>query len=162
MKLAHVALDGTKVRANASKHRATSYQRMKEKEAQLQGEVDELLRRAHEVDEEEDRRYGKYPPTPVITRQRPWPIYTPWAPTPSSRRKRPATVTNRRPHPEDASSTTCLPKTGCAASCRPNEVARDTRCAWRRWSPSSARSSRAEASGSSCCGDWRRCRASGR
>ena len=59
VKLGHVALDGTKVRANASKHKAMSYKRMKEKEAQLQGEVDELLRRAQEVDEEEDRRYGK-------------------------------------------------------------------------------------------------------
>ena len=59
VKLGHVALDGTKVRANASKHKAMSYRRMKEKEAQLQGEVDELLRRAQEVDEEEDRRYGK-------------------------------------------------------------------------------------------------------
>ena len=59
VRLGHVALDGTKVRANASKHRAMSYQRMKEKEEQLQGEVDELLRRAREVDEEEDRRYGK-------------------------------------------------------------------------------------------------------
>ena len=59
MKLGHVALDGTKVRANASKHKAMSYKRMKEKEAQLQGEVAELLRRAQEVDEAEDRRYGK-------------------------------------------------------------------------------------------------------
>ena len=59
VKLGHVALDGTKVRANASKHKAMSYQRMKEKEAQLQGEVDELLRRAQEVDEEEDKRYGR-------------------------------------------------------------------------------------------------------
>ena len=59
VKLGHVALDGTKVRANASKHKAMSYKRMKEKEAQLQGEVDELLRRAQEVDEEEDHRYGK-------------------------------------------------------------------------------------------------------
>ena len=59
VKLGHVALDGTKVKANASKHKAMSYQRMKEKEAQLQGEVDELLRWAQEVDEEEDRRYGK-------------------------------------------------------------------------------------------------------
>ena len=49
VKLGHVALDGAKVRANASKHKAMSYKRMKEKEAQLQGEVDE----------EEDRRYGK-------------------------------------------------------------------------------------------------------
>ena len=59
VKLGHVALDGTKVKANASKHKAMSYQHMKEKEAQLQGEVDELLSRAREVDEEEDRRYGR-------------------------------------------------------------------------------------------------------
>ena len=59
VKLGHVALDGTKVKANASKHQAMSYKRMKEKEEQLQGEVDGLLRRAQEVDEEEDRRYGK-------------------------------------------------------------------------------------------------------
>ncbi len=59
VKLGHVALDSTKVRANASKHKAMSYGRMKEKEAQLQAEVDELLRRAGEVDEGEDRRYGR-------------------------------------------------------------------------------------------------------
>ena len=59
VKLGHVALDGTKVRANASKHKAMSYRKMKEKEAQLAAEVSELLRRAQEVDEEEDRRYGK-------------------------------------------------------------------------------------------------------
>ena len=61
VKLGYVALDGTKVASNASKHKAMSYKRMKEKEAQLQGEVDELLRRAQEVDEEEeeDKRYGK-------------------------------------------------------------------------------------------------------
>ena len=59
VKLGHVALDGTKVRANASRHKAMSYGRMKEKEARLQAEVDELLRKAQEVDEEEDRRYGK-------------------------------------------------------------------------------------------------------
>ena len=59
VKLGHVALDGTKVRANASRNKAMSYGRMKEKEAQLESEVAELLRRAEEVDEEEDRRYGK-------------------------------------------------------------------------------------------------------
>ena len=59
VKLGHVALDGTKVKANASKHKAMSYQRMKEREAQLAAEVAELLERAREVDEEEDRRYGK-------------------------------------------------------------------------------------------------------
>ena len=41
------------------KAQGDSYGRMKEKEAQLQAEVDELLRKAQEVDEEEDRRYGK-------------------------------------------------------------------------------------------------------
>ena len=56
VKLGHVALDGTKVKANASKHKAMSYQRMKEKEAQLAAE---LLRRAQAADDEEDRRYGK-------------------------------------------------------------------------------------------------------
>ena len=59
VKLGHVALDGTKVKANASKHKAMSYRRMKEKEEQLAAEVAELLRRAQEVDDEEDRRYGK-------------------------------------------------------------------------------------------------------
>ena len=59
VKLGHVALDSTKVRANASKHKAMSYGRMKVKEAELVSEVAELLRRAEEVDEEEDRRYGR-------------------------------------------------------------------------------------------------------
>ena len=59
VKLGHVALDSTKVRANASKHKAMSYGKMKEKETQLAAEVAELLRRAEEVDEEEDRRYGQ-------------------------------------------------------------------------------------------------------
>ena len=59
VKLGHVALDGTKVRANASKHRAMSYGRMREKEEQLSAEVEELLRRAQEVDDDEDRRYGQ-------------------------------------------------------------------------------------------------------
>ena len=59
VKLGHVALDGTKVKANASRHKAMSYKRMKEKAAQLAAEVAELLRRAQEVDEEEDRRYGR-------------------------------------------------------------------------------------------------------
>ncbi len=51
VKLGHVSLDGTKVKANASKHKAMSYGRMKEKSAQLESEVDELLRRAEEMDE---------------------------------------------------------------------------------------------------------------
>ena len=59
VKLGHVALDGTKVKANASKNKAMSYRRMKEREAQLESEVAELLRRAEEMDDEEDLRYGK-------------------------------------------------------------------------------------------------------
>ena len=59
MKLGHVALDGTKVRANASRNKAMSYGRMKEKEERLSAEVADLLRRAAEVDDDEDRRYGR-------------------------------------------------------------------------------------------------------
>ena len=58
-KAGHVALDSTKVRANASRHKAMSYGRMKEAEGQLAAEATELLRCAGEVDEEEDRRYGR-------------------------------------------------------------------------------------------------------
>ena len=47
------------MKANASKHKAMSYGKMKEKRARLEAEVEELLKRAQEVDEEEDRRYGK-------------------------------------------------------------------------------------------------------
>ena len=59
VKLGHVALDGTKIKANASKHKAMSYKRMKEEESRLESEVMELLKKAEVVDEEEDRRYGK-------------------------------------------------------------------------------------------------------
>jgi len=59
VKLGHVALDGTKMKANASKHKAMSYKRMKEEEARLEVEVKELLKKAESVDEEEDRKYGK-------------------------------------------------------------------------------------------------------
>lgn len=46
VKLGHVALDGTKVKANASRHKAMSYRRMRDKRRQLEGEVAELMRRA--------------------------------------------------------------------------------------------------------------------
>jgi transposase len=59
VKLGHVALDGTKIKANASKHKAMSYKRMKEEEARLDAEVAELLKKAEAVDDEEDQRYGK-------------------------------------------------------------------------------------------------------
>ena len=59
VKLGHVALDGTKVKANASKHKAMSYERMQETEARLQREIQALLQQADKVDGEEDARYGK-------------------------------------------------------------------------------------------------------
>ena len=285
VKLGHVALDGTKVRANASKHRAMSYGRMKEKEAQLSAEVDELLRRAQEVDGEEDRRYGadkrgdelpqelsfregrlekireamseleaeaeaaadqaevegrahsgvpddkaqrnftdaesRIMPAPggrdfvqayncqavvdsanqvivaaqatnqtsdkqqAVTMMEETIANTGAVPkevsadagyysaqavaelqalkwTRSSRRRRPATADRSRPRPGVAYPVICLPGTGCAGSCRPNGVGNVTRCGCRRWSRCSARSSRAGASVSSCCGAWRRSAVSGR
>jgi transposase len=59
VKLGHVALDSTKVKANASKHKAMSYGRMCEAEKELERQVRELLEKARQVDEEEDSRYGK-------------------------------------------------------------------------------------------------------
>ena len=56
--LGHVALDGTKIKANASKHKAMSYARMKKREAELQAEVDRWLAAAAAADAEEDKLYG--------------------------------------------------------------------------------------------------------
>jgi transposase len=58
VKLGRVAIDGTKIKANASKHKAMSYGRMKEREAALKREIRELLNRAETADQDEDRRYG--------------------------------------------------------------------------------------------------------
>lgn len=54
VKLGHVAIDGTKLQANASKHKAMSYNRMEEKEKQLRAEVERLLALAEETDAAED------------------------------------------------------------------------------------------------------------
>src|SRR5450756_243461 len=59
MKLGRVALDGSKVKANASKHRAMSYGRMRETEKRLREEVRKLLSQAEAADVEEDTRYGR-------------------------------------------------------------------------------------------------------
>jgi hypothetical protein len=59
MKLGHVAIDGSKLRANASKHKAMSYERMCEKEQQLTAEVARLLGEAQAADEAEDKQHGK-------------------------------------------------------------------------------------------------------
>jgi hypothetical protein len=58
MKLGRVVLDGSKVKANASKHKAMSYGRMEETEKRLREEVRKLLGQAEAADKEEDKRYG--------------------------------------------------------------------------------------------------------
>lgn len=58
VKLGTVAIDGTKIRANASIHKAMSYGRMKKETQRLEAEVAKLLKRAEATDAEEDRRFG--------------------------------------------------------------------------------------------------------
>ncbi len=59
VKLGHVALDGSKIKANASKHKAMSYDRMCEKEQELEREVATMLASAQRVDATEDEQYGQ-------------------------------------------------------------------------------------------------------
>src|ERR1700736_4081788 len=59
VKLGHVALDGTKIKANASKHKAMSYERMKKREAELKAEVARMLAAAEAADSEEDETFGQ-------------------------------------------------------------------------------------------------------
>jgi len=58
MKLGRVAIDGSKLKANASKHKAMSYKRMQEQEQRLREEVHRLLQQAEATDAEEDAQYG--------------------------------------------------------------------------------------------------------
>lgn len=59
VKLGHVSLDGTKIKANASKRKAMSYSRMVKRERALACEVEKLLAEAEALDEREDKNYGK-------------------------------------------------------------------------------------------------------
>ena len=59
VKLGHVSIDGTKIKANAGKHKAQSYARMGETEQRLKQEIEALLRQAEEPDAAEDAQYGK-------------------------------------------------------------------------------------------------------
>jgi len=59
VRLGHVALDGTKLKANASKHKAMSYDRMTKKTDELKAEIARLMAEAQAVDEAEDARYGR-------------------------------------------------------------------------------------------------------
>jgi transposase len=58
VKLRHVAIDGTRVKANASKHSAMSYGRMKQEEARIREEVEAYFRECDRVDAEEDELFG--------------------------------------------------------------------------------------------------------
>jgi len=66
VRLGHVAIDGTKMKANASKHKAKSYERMLKDDTRLRAEVEALLARAEAVDAEEDELYGPYDPQEEI------------------------------------------------------------------------------------------------
>ena len=57
-KLGHVALDGAKIKANASKHKAMSYEHVKTRETELRAEVDRWLEAAQAADEQEDKLHG--------------------------------------------------------------------------------------------------------
>jgi transposase len=59
VKLGHVSLDGTKMKANASKRKAMSYERMVEKEKELEAEVTRWLDEAEHEDEEDNGKHGK-------------------------------------------------------------------------------------------------------
>jgi transposase len=58
VKVGTIALDGTKIKANASRHKAMSYQRMQEEEKRLRREIRGLLAQAEATDAEEDARHG--------------------------------------------------------------------------------------------------------
>ena len=55
--LGHISLDGSKFKANTSKHKAMSYGRLKAKEKELTEEIEDLLAKAAKCDEEEDEEY---------------------------------------------------------------------------------------------------------
>src|SRR5256885_6098431 len=59
VKLGHVAIDGTKIKANASKRKSLTYERLSKAEKELEAEVIRLLGEAQRIDEEEDKFYGK-------------------------------------------------------------------------------------------------------
>jgi len=66
VKLAHVAIDGTKIKANASKHKAMSADRMEKAEVQLTEEIEALLAKAEAVDAAEDKEFGAGNPEPGL------------------------------------------------------------------------------------------------
>jgi len=85
VKLGHVALDGTKIKANASKHKAMSYARMEERAAALDAEVERWMGAAAAADAAEDRALAK---TRAARRRRPGSRTRRSAPKRSGRRRR--------------------------------------------------------------------------
>ncbi|MCX5742593.1 MAG: IS1182 family transposase [Proteobacteria bacterium] len=69
VKLGHVAIDGTKMKANASKHKAMSYERMVKDESRLRAEVEALMQQAEAADAAEDEAEGAYDPKEEIRRR---------------------------------------------------------------------------------------------
>ena len=73
LKIGRVALDGTKMKANASKHKAMSWKRMRQTERRLRREAREILAEAERVDEQEDARWGEWrgdePPAELARRE---------------------------------------------------------------------------------------------
>lgn len=59
VKLGHVALDGTKIKANASRHRNCSYAELSEQEKELARQVEQILEEAERADQAEDQRFGR-------------------------------------------------------------------------------------------------------
>jgi transposase len=55
--LGHISLDGSKFKANTSKHKAMSYGRLKEREQALCAEIDDLIEKAKRCDQDEDKAY---------------------------------------------------------------------------------------------------------
>lgn len=67
--LVHLAVDGTKIAANASKHKAMSYGRMEAEEARLAAEIEKMLQRAAVEDAREDAEFGKDQPGSLFTEE---------------------------------------------------------------------------------------------
>lgn len=70
VKLGTVAVDGTKVKANASRHKATSYDRMRKAEAELQAQIEALLAKARAADEAEKNEPELDIPSEIVRRRR--------------------------------------------------------------------------------------------
>ena len=69
IKLGHVAIDATKIMANASRHRSASYEKLNEKEIYWKEKVDSLLGTAAEVDRQEDELFGKGQPADPLSEE---------------------------------------------------------------------------------------------